>query len=471
MPRARSHLLAALVQIRPHLVERGLLIGDVLHLIQRTLSMDGVSQGIQCPRLSTSSEHTSQSAQEDSKTPDPSFWRQSESALDGCFGKGSDVEHRQLRCPPTLKNTIVSSHKFETPSASEDEDSSRTVFFELPRTSCRSPLQRSAPASSSDRLSPLRRGARRLREPNLLSNHKPLVEIHSHRNLAYHTIWTVGLSKPEKNKVLFNRQRCWNFSLPRGIWPSRRKARPKSSSWVQLSGHEGSIMCTGKGSVLKRFNECEAQCLFELQKDPLRPFVPVYQGEKEINGQRFVQMQDVLYPFHSPFIMDCKIGQRTYLETEVAGKTGSNKLRPDMYRKMIAVDPNAPTDEEHQQQAVTKLRYMRWRELLSSSAALGFRVDAVKENYLIRLKRLKGALEVSDFFATHEFIGSSLLFAHDARGMVNVWMIDFGETLRLPPNIHVDHRKPWVLGNREDGYLVGVDNLIRLFQEISLECN
>ena len=48
----------------------------------------------------------------------------------------------------------------------------------------------------------------------------------------------------------------------------------------------------------------------------------------------------------SPCIMDCKIGVRTYLEEELSKAREKPKLRKDMYEKMVAIDPNAPTDEE-----------------------------------------------------------------------------------------------------------------------------
>lgn len=45
---------------------------------------------------------------------------------------------------------------------------------------------------------------------------------------------------------------------------------------------------------------------------------------------------------------------------------------------MVKVDPSAPTKEENELQAVTKLRYMTFREQQSSSCSLGFRIEAIK---------------------------------------------------------------------------------------------
>lgn len=86
--------------------------------------------------------------------------------------------------------------------------------------------------------------------------------------------------------------------------------------------------------------------------------------------------------------------------------------------------------------------------------------------YLQRLKAIRATLKASTFFATHEVVGSSLLFVHDATD-AGIWMIDFAKTLPLPPHLkHIRHDAEWQVGNHEDGYLIGVNNLIDIFQDI-----
>ncbi|KAK0163243.1 hypothetical protein PV327_006948 [Microctonus hyperodae] len=299
--------------------------------------------------------------------------------------------------------------------------------------------------------------------------------------------------------------------------------------WIQLGGHQGNFRAgPTPGTILKKLCPQEEACFRLLMHDVLRPYVPEFKGvleirvpEQERNSQEsetgdkcviaddtnkntivesYLQLQDLLGDFDSPCVMDCKVGVRTYLESELAKAKERPKLRKDMYEKMIQVDPTAPNAEERRLQGVTKPRYMVWRETISSTATLGFRVEGIKFNnggstkdfkttrtreqvtealkrfvenyshavpkYLQRLKAIRATLKASSFFTSHEIVGSSLLFVHDANN-AGIWMIDFAKSLPLPANLKkIEHDAEWQVGNHEDGYLIGVNNLIDIFEDI-----
>lgn len=88
--------------------------------------------------------------------------------------------------------------------------------------------------------------------------------------------------------------------------------------------------------------------------------------------------------------------------------------------------------------------------------------------YIQRLKAIRATLEHSEFFKTHEIIGSSLLFLHDRRH-ASCWLIDFAKTDTLPDSIRINHKQNWEVGNHEDGYLIGLNNIIDLFTIVAKE--
>lgn len=94
-----------------------------------------------------------------------------------------------------------------------------------------------------------------------------------------------------------------------------------------------------------------------------------------------------------------------------------------------------------------------------------FHENFPQEKYIERLKSIRTTLQRSDFFRTHEVIGSSLLFVHD-RNKASIWLIDFAKTISLPSNTEISHKNEWRVGNHEDGYLIGINNLISIFEDL-----
>ena len=189
---------------------------------------------------------------------------------------------------------------------------------------------------------------------------------------------------------------------------------------------------------------------------------------------------------------------------------------------------DAATDEERRAGGISKMRYLQFRETTSSTSTLGFRVraargkagvcggqrgrrllalrqvDAIRladgvdancpdaqalkkitteervgeavlqyvqgrlvllQSFLKSLLQLRTALEACDAFLTHAFIRTSLLLIYsDATNNTSLHMIDLSRA--YPAGCRLSHRVAWEAGNHEDGYLTGLDNLIRILERL-----
>ena len=79
---------------------------------------------------------------------------------------------------------------------------------------------------------------------------------------------------------------------------------------------------------MKKSSKREVDCLECLMKDSLKPFVPQFKRQTIEGDDLFIEMQDLLAEFdHPAFVMDCKIGVRTYLEDEVKKNPKPREVR------------------------------------------------------------------------------------------------------------------------------------------------
>lgn len=193
------------------------------------------------------------------------------------------------------------------------------------------------------------------------------------------------------------------------------------------------------------------------------------------------------------------------------------------------IDPTEAKPGERAAGGVSKARYLAFRDQRTSSGTLGFRIDAAVLSapgsgqsapldfdlrsvrhetsvraclaaflgrsralcraVLAKLERLRAACERSPFFERAVLLRSSILISYDAerlaqlpRGLaaasaddllllaappaVQLKLIDFAQCSLLPVGSALSHRAAWAPGSSEDGYLTGVDSLIRLLEAV-----
>lgn len=119
---------------------------------------------------------------------------------------------------------------------------------------------------------------------------------------------------------------------------------------------------------------------------------------------------------------------------------------------------------------VTDLKKVKSREevMVTMALFLGGREDT-RQRLLARLKEIREKFEQSLYFQTHEVVGSSIFIIYDDT-KVGAWVIDFAKTVPVPDGGVVDHRREWVQGNHEEGFLTGLDSLISVSAYCSV-CN
>ncbi|RWS10601.1 inositol-trisphosphate 3-kinase A-like protein [Dinothrombium tinctorium] len=149
----------------------------------------------------------------------------------------------------------------------------------------------------------------------------------------------------------------------------------------------------------------DSKFIFEDKNTILKQLVP----EEEYCFEQF--KGDSLKSFVPPNIMDIKMGIRTVLEDVFSKESEKVKLRPDMFETMFRINPETLIEEEKILKAVTKVRYLQWLD-------------------------------------------------------ENIWLIDFEKTHKIPEDVKITHESKWKSGNHEDGYLIGLNNLICIFKQV-----
>jgi len=294
----------------------------------------------------------------------------------------------------------------------------------------------------------------------------------------------------------------------------RRRSRRQLT--LVAAGHEGSVLKElsqeePTGVILKVVDTIELEFYKVISKtnEGIKKFIPEYGGETTLDGEKFLRLQNVASPFRHPYVMDCKIGTRTFVEKEAL----VTKPRADLFKRALAHYSHSLTEEEKAQEFITKYRWMSIHDENSTTKSLGLRIDGVagkrkvdkKEmlqklrtredivNFFVnefiprvvegsfrpestrrqigallsrKIRELRRMFEESPTMQRHEVIGSSLLIVADCDGRCGLNMIDFAKTKIVPDDMNIDHRTQWEIGNHEDGILYGIDNLVQVFDEV-----
>lgn len=261
------------------------------------------------------------------------------------------------------------------------------------------------------------------------------------------------------------------------------------------AGHHQSFFTDpNDGTILKKNvtdgDVSEGQVLQRMMNQNISGLIPKFYELVQHNKVEFIKMENLTRHYKAPAIMDVKLGSRTYLFYEA-----NNRLRNDLYKKMIKIDDQAPNEQERDQESISKYRYLEFRDSSTTSKKQAYRIEGFRRTsgekfdkfqlsriadaatarkffelfvrssalpvaetcakIISRLKYIKARAQSSPFFLSNLFIGTSLLFIIDVDGAFDIRLIDFAKVREF--NATKEDAEP----NCE--WFRGLDNLIREF--------
>ncbi|CAD7943785.1 unnamed protein product [Amoebophrya sp. A25] len=147
------------------------------------------------------------------------------------------------------------------------------------------------------------------------------------------------------------------------------------------AGHAGDVVKEvfgekTSGFILKKKDPIEAanyEKLFSDSADPLQNWTPLYGGQtKDPEGNEYLRLENLTsQDYEAAYVLDCKIGVRTFLESEARNE----KLREDLFMKAEALAPWLLTDEEIERGTITKFRWMTIHDSQTTTIKEGWRID------------------------------------------------------------------------------------------------
>jgi len=233
----------------------------------------------------------------------------------------------------------------------------------------------------------------------------------------------------------------------------------------QTAGHEGSLLKQGADRIMKPVSKNEISFYegFYKKYSTIQEFAPKFFGTQKKDEKTYIVMEDLTAPFKKPCIMDIKMGISSVGEDATPEKRESMRKKDESTTtvslgiRICGLRTYLPNKKEY------IVKDKPWGKKVKENAMTESMGIFFNNGNLIRKEVVQAFLaklkKIQEFFELQKnlrFYSSSLLFIYEGLDSepvkVDVRMIDFA-------HVHEIHD-----GGRDDGYILGLKNLIKSFE-------
>lgn len=233
----------------------------------------------------------------------------------------------------------------------------------------------------------------------------------------------------------------------------------------QMGGHEGTFHKLDEKKIMKHGGEAETLFYSELHLYPkLQEFAPAFHGFHELDGKKYIVIEDATAGFSKPCILDIKIGKQSFGEDADETKKAN----------MAAKDAKSTTGTLGARITAIKVYQVESGEYIKKSKDYGKTIktedfQSALSEYFHNGKTLRKTL-IPKFLEKIRLVkewiesqgdvrmySSSILFVYDgdeSNDEVVIKLIDFAHVFKITDN------------GKDDGYIFGVNNVIQYLEAI-----
>jgi len=237
----------------------------------------------------------------------------------------------------------------------------------------------------------------------------------------------------------------------------------------QMGGHEGTFQKIDESKIMKQTGKAETAFYEILHTYPsLEVFAPKFYGTKEVEGHKYIVIEDLTQYFKKPCILDVKIGRQSYGEDatpekiEAMGQKDKNSTTYPLGARITAMKVYNVNSGDYVKKGKKDGQSVTVEGFQAALSEYFHNGVTLRKNlipsFLEKVEKVRDWIENQGDVRLYS---SSLLFLYDGDESSE----DIRTELRIIDFAHVHKIQD---GGKDDGYIFGINNLIKTLRDIEV---
>jgi len=233
----------------------------------------------------------------------------------------------------------------------------------------------------------------------------------------------------------------------------------------QMGGHAGTFHKLDEKKIMKHGGEAETLFYSEIHLYPkLQEFAPAFHGFHELDGKKYIVIEDATAGFSKPCILDIKIGKQSFGEDADESKKANMAAKDaksttgTLGARITAVKVYQVETGDYIKKSKDYGKTIKTEDFQSAFAEYFHNGKGLRKSLIPKfLEKIRVVKEWVESQGDLRMYSSSILFVYDgdeSNDNVEIKLIDFAHVFKIAD------------GGKDDGYIFGINNVVQYLEAI-----